>query len=96
MTLRDLLVQSMRCDIVLMPHEVQFELEPIQMLRQLSEHDYSVELDAQFIGDHMIYPWFDVEYDCAEDGGLYFYFKLQPNLADASRLDVEDVLPGLC
>lgn len=95
MTLRDLLVQSMRCDIVLLPHEVQFELEPIQMLRQLIEHDYSAELDAQFIGDRMSYPWFDVEYDCAEGGGLCFYYRLRLNLTD-DRLDVSDTLPGLC
>lgn len=96
MTLRDLLVQSMRCDIVLEPHEVQFELEPIQMLRQLIEHDYSAELDAQFIGDFMSYPWFEVWYDCAEGGALYFHFKIRPNLADAESTDVSDVLKGLC
>ena len=106
MTLRDLLVHvhraesdgrfPHRCYLILEPYEVTIPVSPSYLLRELTDHEFTTELDAQFIGDHMSYPWFDVEYDCAEGGSLYFHFKTRPNLADADRLDVSDTLPGLC
>jgi len=44
----------------------------------------------------MIYPWFEVWWDCAEGGGLYFHFKVQERVSEPDTSDVSDTLPGLC
>ena len=95
MTLRQLL--GLRCYLVLEPHELTVPVESYLMLKNLIDHGFNKELDEPFQDDHMIYPWFEVYYDCAEGGSLYFHFKTRPNLvADADWTDVGDVLKGLC
>jgi len=107
MTLRDLLANvhragsyggggrlMYRCYLILEPYEVEIPVSPSHMLKELTDHDFNKELDETFQDDHMIYPWFEVWYDCAEGGRLYFHFKIRPN--PGQSLDVGDVLPGLC
>jgi len=94
MTLRQLLEAVQRCHLVLEPHELTVPVEPYLMLKNLIDHGFDKELDETFSEDQMIDPWFDVEYDCAEGGALYFYFKIRPS--QDQPLDVSDVLPGSC
>ena len=104
MTLRDLLFHvhnnssdgrlMQRCHLVLEPYEVTIPVSPSHMLKELTNHGFAKELDETFQDDHMIYPWFEVYYDCAEGGALYFHFQTRPN--QDQPLDVSDVLPGLC
>lgn len=109
MTLRDLLAHvhragsyggggrlMNRCYLILEPYEVEIPVSPSHMLKELTDHDFNKELDEPFQDDHMIYPWFEVWYDCAEGGTLYFHFKIRPNLADTKSTDVSEVLKGLC
>ena len=104
MTLRHLLEAVQRCHLVLHPFELTVPVEPYLMLKNLMEHEFTKELDAEFVGDYMFYRYFEIWYDCAEGGALYFNVKIHPNRyfdpkANAEEdqlLDVGDVLPRLC
>ena len=52
MTLRHLLQMVQRCHLVLHPFELTVPVEPYLMLKNLMEHEFTKELDAEFVGDY--------------------------------------------